>query len=156
MQKSDIIKQIGWKTKSKTGIVAAGGAEAVAAGIHILEQNGNAADAAAATLLALTVCDHGYCSIGGEVPVMIYDAKKLEVKVLSGQGSAPLSKAAIDWYMQNGIPEEGDMKVAPVPSVVDCCLTLLKLYGTRSFEDIVSPTLALLIPETQHGILAWP
>jgi len=151
MQKSDIVEQIGWKAYSKTGIVAAGGAEAVAAGISVLEKDGNAADAAAATIFALLICDHGYCSIGGEVPVMIYDARKPEVKVLSGQGSAPLSKAAIDWYMQNGIPEEGDIKVAPVPSVVDCCLTLLKLYGTKSFEDIVAPALALL----DAGNAAW-
>jgi len=144
MQKSELIDQIGWKAYSKTGIVAAGGAEAVAAGIDILERGGNAADSAAATLFALMICDHGYCSIGGEVPVMIYDSKKQEVKVLSGMGSAPLSEAAIDWYMQNGIPEEGDIKVAPVPSVVDCCLTLLKLYGTKSFEEIVESALILL------------
>jgi gamma-glutamyltranspeptidase/glutathione hydrolase len=95
-------------------------------------------------------------SIGGEVPVMIFAAKTQEVKVLSGQGSAPLSQDAIDWFMQNGIPEEGDIKVAPVPSVVDCCLTLLKLYGTKSFEDIVAPALALLDAgkETWHPHLA--
>jgi gamma-glutamyltranspeptidase/glutathione hydrolase len=151
MQKSELVDQIGWKAYSKTGIVAAGGAEAVAAGIDILEQGGNAADSAAATLFALMICDHGYCSIGGEVPVMIYDVKTQKVKVLSGQGGAPLSKDAIDWYMRNGIPEEGDIKVAPVPSVVDCCLTLLKMYGTKSFEDIVAPTLALL----DAGNVVW-
>ena len=61
-------QQIGWKAVSKTGIVAAGGAEAVKAGIEILEKGGNAADAAAGTILALNVTDHGACSIGGEVP----------------------------------------------------------------------------------------
>jgi gamma-glutamyltranspeptidase / glutathione hydrolase len=144
MPESISIEQIGWKANSKTGIVAAGGAEAVAAGISMLQQEGNAADAAAAALLTLMVCDHGYCSIGGEVPVMIYDVNKKVVKVLSGQGSAPLSEAAINWYMQNGIPEEGNIKVAPVPSVVDCCLTLLKMYGTKSFSEIIAPALALL------------
>lgn len=135
---------IGWKADSKTGVVAAGGAEAVAAGMGILAQDGNAADAAVATLLALIVTDHGYCSIGGEVPLMIYDARRQEVKVLSGMGSAPRSPAAIEWYMRNGIPEEGNMKIAPVPSVVDCCLTVLKLYGTWTFAEVVAPALALL------------
>lgn len=134
---------IGWKVESKTGVVAAGAAESVAAGIQILEAGGNAADAAAATILALNVTDHGECSIGGEVPLLIYDAEKNEVKSLSGQGRAPLSQDAIDWYLENGIPNR-DIKMAPVPSVVDLCTTTLKLYGTMSFEEIVSPTLVLL------------
>jgi gamma-glutamyltranspeptidase/glutathione hydrolase len=136
-------QEISWKAVSKTGVVAAGGAKAVAAGIEILEAGGNAADAAAGTILALNVTDHGACSIGGEVPLLIFDSEKQEVKSLSGQGRAPLSQDAIDWYMENGIPN-GDIKMAPVPSVVDLCTTTLKLYGTKTFEEIVSPTLALL------------
>jgi gamma-glutamyltranspeptidase/glutathione hydrolase len=136
-------QQIGWKASSNTGVVAAGDAKAVAAGIEILEAGGNAADAAAGTILALNVTDHGECSIGGEVPLLIFDVEKQEVKSLSGQGRAPLSQAAIDWYMENGIPN-GDIKMAPVPSVVDLCTTTLKLYGTMTFEEIVAPTLALL------------
>ncbi len=138
------VQQMGWKAVSKTGVVAAGGAKAVAAGIDILSQGGNAADAAAATILALNVTDHGACSIGGEVPLLIFDAKRQEVKALSGQGRAPLSQTAIDWYMKNGIPGQGDIKMAPVPSVVDLCITTVKRYGTKTFEEIVTPTLALL------------
>ena len=134
---------IGWSAVSQTGVVAAGGPKAVAAGIEILEAGGNAADAAAGTILALNVTDHGACSIGGEVPLLIFNAEKQEVKSLSGLGRAPLSQSAIDWYMENGIPN-GDIKMAPVPSVVDLCTTTLKLYGTKTFEDIVAPTLALL------------
>ncbi len=148
-------QQIGWKAASKSGVVAAGAADAVAAGIEILEQDGNAADAAAATILALNVTDHGACSIGGEVPVLIYDSHKQEVKSLSGQGRAPLSPQAIDWYMQNGIPNH-DIKMAPVPSVVDLCITMLQRYGTKSFGEIVAPTLALLDrgKEAWHPLLA--
>lgn len=134
---------IGWQATGKTGAVAAGGAKAVAAGIEILANEGNAADAAAATILALNVTDHGACSIGGEVPVLYYDAKRGAVKSLSGMGGAPLAPSAIDWYMANGIPDK-DMKMAPVPSVVDLCITMLQQYGTKSFTEIVAPTLAIL------------
>ncbi len=137
------VQDIGWKAESKTGVVAAGGAKAVAAGIEILDSGGNAADAATATILALNVTDHGACSIGGEVPLLIYDSRKEEVKSLSGLGRSPLSQKAIDWYMENGIPNY-DVKMAPVPSVVDLCTTTLKLYGTMTFEQIVSPTLKIL------------
>lgn len=148
-------QRIGWQAASKTGAVAAGAAEAVAAGIAILEQAGNAADAAVATILALNVTDHGACSIGGEAPVLIYDSKQRAVKSLSGQGSAPLSPDAIRWYMQHGIPNH-DIKMAPVPSVVDLCITMLQHYGTKSFAEIVAPTLALLDQGSEgwHPLLA--
>ena len=133
-----------WKASGKGGAVAAGGAGAVAAGIQLLEQGGNAADAAAATLLALAVTDYGFFAIGGEVPLLIYDAKHEEVKVLSGLGRAPLDPAAIEWFYENGIPARGSMKSAPVPGAVDLCVTLLRRYGTKSFEEAVAPTLALL------------
>lgn len=137
-------EEIGWKAVSKTGVIAAGGAGAVAAGMKILSQGGNAADAAAATIFALNVTDHGDCSIGGEVPLLIYDAKNEEVKSLSGQGRSPLDPEAIKWYMRNGIPGEGDIKIAPVPSVVDLCITTLIKYGTMSFGTIIAPVLDLL------------
>ena len=150
-----IAQRIGWNAASQFGVVAAGAADAVAAGIEILERDGNAADAAAATILALNVTDHGACSIGGEVPLLIYDSQKREVKSLSGQGAAPLSPDAIRWYMQNGIPNH-DIKMAPVPSVVDLCITLLQRYGTKSFGEIVAPTLTLLDSgkEGWHPLLA--
>ena len=138
------VQEIGWRASGKRGAVAAGGAGAVAAGMEILGQDGNAADAAAATILALSITDHGAFAIGGEVPFIIYDAARQEVKVLSGLGCAPRSPEAIAWYMENGIPTDGDMKAAPVPGAVDLCLTALELYGTKSFETAVGPSLALL------------
>ena len=31
-----------------------------------------------------------------------------------------------------------------MPGTIDAIVTLLKLYGTKSFEDVVQPTLAIL------------
>ena len=135
---------ITWKASGRHGAVAAGGVNSVAAGIQILNENGNAADAAVATLLALAVTDYGLFAIGGEVPLIIYDADKQEVKVLCGAGGAPLDGSAIDWFYQNGIPAKGSMKSAPVPGAVDLCVTALRLYGTMSFEQVARPMLALL------------
>jgi len=149
-------EEMGWSAQSGVGVVAAGGQAAVEAGIEILSSGGTAADAAAATILALTITDHLLCSIGGEVPLIAYDSRKKEVEVLSGQGRAPLSQAAIDWYMKNGIPGGGDIKMAPVPSVVDLCVTALIRHGTKTFEEIVAPTLLLLDSGTEdwHPALA--
>ena len=143
-QRETLAQEISWHATGKNGAVGAGHADSVAAGIGILERDGNAADAAAATILALAVTDYGSFAIGGEVPVLVYDAKAKQVKSLSGVGGAPLDPAAIEWYYQNGIPSTGSMKAAPAPGAVDLVVTLLKMYGTISFEQAVSPTLALL------------
>jgi gamma-glutamyltranspeptidase / glutathione hydrolase len=135
---------IGWKAAGRNGAVAAGRGEAVAAGIQALKNGGTAADAAAATILALAVTDFGSFSIGGEVSLLLYDAKKREVKSLSGIGRAPLDPKAIEWYYANGIPHTGSMKAAPVPAALDLVTTLLRVYGTTSFEEAVGPTLRLL------------
>src|SRR5580658_3915712 len=129
------------------GVVVSGKSAATAAGIKILEQGGNAADAGAATLLALSVTYVGAFCVGGEVPILVYSVgpknDQKNVKLLEGQGEAPRDPKAIAWYMEHGIPE-GDVKAAAVPSTIDAIVTLLKLYGTKSFEEVVQPTLAIL------------
>src|SRR5690348_6107938 len=125
------------------GVVVSGKPAATAAGIKILEQGGNAADAGAATLLALSVTYVGAFCVGGEIPILVYDAEQKNVKLLEGQVEAPRDPKAIAWYMEHGIPD-GDVKAAAVPSTIDAIVTLLKLYGTKCFEEVVQPTLAIL------------
>src|SRR5262245_35819335 len=65
-----------WSGSGKNGGVAAGGQGAVDAGMEILKAGGNAADAAAATIFALSVTDNISFCFGGEVPILVYDAKR--------------------------------------------------------------------------------
>jgi gamma-glutamyltranspeptidase / glutathione hydrolase len=125
------------------GVVVSGRPAATAAGIRILQQGGNAADAGAATLLALSVTYVGAFCVGGEIPILVYSADQKNVKLLEGIGEAPRDPKAIAWYMKHGIPD-GDVKAAAVPGTLDAVVTLLKLYGTKSFEEVVQPTLAIL------------
>lgn len=126
------------------GVVVSGKPAATAAGIKILEAGGNAADGGAATLLALSVTYVGAFCVGGEVPILVYSADKKNVKLLEGQGEAPRDPKAIAWYMKHGIPDNGDVRAAAVPGMLDAVVTLLKLYGTMSFEQVVQPTLKIL------------
>ncbi len=137
-------EDIGWHAEGRGGAVAAGGAEATAAGITILKQGGNAADAAAATLIALAATDVGFFVIGAEVPIISFDAQGNEVKVFCGLGTAPLDPKAMEWYYENGIPRRKNIKRAPVPAALSGIFELVKQHGTMSFEQIVAPTLALL------------
>lgn len=127
------------------GAVSAGGAEAVEAGMAILRSGGNAADAAAATLLALSVTDSAPFGFGGEVPILVYDARRRVVEVLGGQGAAP-HLATVDYFKKRGhrtIPGGGAV-AATVPAVLDAIVTALDRYGTMTFSEIAEPTLSIL------------
>src|SRR5882672_7045601 len=96
----------GSEATGRQGAVSAGGAEAVAAGLEILKRGGNATDAAAATILALSVTDSGGFCFGGEVPILVYDARRKVVEVLAGQGVAP-RLATREHFARSGIPGSG-------------------------------------------------
>jgi gamma-glutamyltranspeptidase/glutathione hydrolase len=137
------------------GAVSAGGAGAVAAGIEILEQGGNAADSAAATILALSVTDSsGFC-FGGEVPILTYDAQRGVVEVIAGQGVAPRLATCEYFAGRGGIPAAG-IESAAVPGAFDAVLTLLARSGTMRLADVAAPTLRLLDQPTAdwHPLLA--
>ena len=70
---------------------------------------------------------------------------------MRGRRRAPRDPETIAWYYENGIPDGGSYKAMPVPGAVHLCFTALKLYGTKSFEEAVAPTLALL----DAGEPAW-
>jgi gamma-glutamyltranspeptidase/glutathione hydrolase len=133
-----------WSGSGKNGAVAAGGRPAVEAGLEILKAGGNAADAAAATIFALSVTDSRSFCFGGEVPILVYDAKRGVVEVLCGQGAAP-RLATRDYFAakSDGIPGRG-IEPAAVPGALDACLTALDRYGTRTFAEVIAPTLRLL------------
>ena len=139
--------EMSWNASGRVGAVAAGDSRAVAAGIEILSEGGNAADAAVAVILALSVTDYGDYCIGGEVPFLIYDTRREAVEVLSGQGAAP-KLATLEHYGKiGGIPQRGDPKnlqSAAVPAVIDLCVTALERYGTRTFAQAARPVLEIL------------
>ena len=145
----------GWHASGKRGVVVAGGQEAVDAGLAMLKSGGNAADAAVATVLALSVTDSSLFCFGGEVPFLIYDAKRNTTEVVCGQGVAP-QLATLEHFKQRGrIPTSG-VEAAAVPAALDACLTVLERYGTKRFEDCAAATLKLLDKKKQpwHADLA--
>ncbi len=132
-----------WKGTGKKGAVVAGGQEAVEAGLAVLKGGGNAADAAVATVLALTVTDSKAFCFGGEVPIMVYDARRRVVEVIAGQGAAPRLATREHFVKKGGIPAKG-VEPAAVPAVLDACLTALDRHGTRTFAETAAPALRLL------------
>jgi len=132
-----------WNASGMRGAVVAGGPEAVAIGLAVLKNGGNAADAAVATMLAQTVTDANAFCFGGEVPIQVYNARRGVVEVLAGQGVAPRLATREHFQKKGGIPARG-IESAAVPATLDACLTLLDRYGTKTFAEVVAPTLTIL------------
>ncbi len=135
--------EVSWKASGTHGAVAAGGAGAVDAGVEILKAGGNAADAAAAVILALSVTDSGSFCFGGEVPILVYDAKHKGVETICGLGAAPRLATREYFSAKGGIPASG-LEPAAVPAALDACITLLDRHGTRTFADVAAAALRLL------------
>ena len=71
------------------GVVTSGHYLATAAGFRIMEQGGNAIDAAAAMCFCLNLLEPQSNGIGGEVPTLIYTAKEQKTVAISGMGWSP-------------------------------------------------------------------
>jgi len=133
------------------GAVATGGSGArstTTAGIRILKEGGNAFDAAAAMILALTTNDSGMVCFGGEVPIITYNKGLDQVKVISGQGPAPASGTLAYFKSIGGIPSGTNIKNAAVPGLLLGVLTMLKEHGSMTFEQVADPFLDLLAGQT--------
>ena len=143
--------ELGWCASGRNGALAGGGSKAVAAGLEVLERGGNAIDAAVTTIFALAVTDFDqYFCFGGEVPILVFDARRGVVEVVCGQGGAP-ELATREHFAERGhTPDEGPEAPA-VPGVLDACLTALGRYGTLTFADAIAPALRLL----QRGERDW-
>ncbi len=125
-------------------VVASGHYLASAAGFRILEQGGNAVDAAAAMCFCLNLLEPQSCGIGGEVPTLIYSAREGKAYAISGMGWSAQA-FTLDWCREHGIdliPGDGYLP-ACVPAVVDTWATALARFGTLSFAQVLRPAIEL-------------
>lgn len=104
----------------------------------VLEDGGNAFDAAVAAGFVLHVVEPHLNGPAGEVPVILAPAGG-EVRVLCGQGPAPAG-ATIAHYRSLGlglVPGTGPLAAA-VPGAFDAWMLLLRDHGTRSLAHVLS------------------
>jgi gamma-glutamyltranspeptidase/glutathione hydrolase len=111
---------------------------ASACGMTVLERGGNAFDAAAAAGFVLQVVEPHLNGLGGEVPIIAWDAKQKKIDVICGQGPAPAA-ASITRIRGMGlteVPGSGPL-AACVPGAFGGWMTLLRDYGTWRLADVL-------------------
>ena len=121
-------------------------ASSVAMGV--LEQGGNAFDAAVAAGFTLQVVEPHLNGPGGEVPILFAKSGEDQVRVLCGQGVAPAA-ATVDRYKDQGldlVPGTG-LLATVIPGAFDAWLLLLRDHGTWPLADVLAPA----IHYAEHG-----
>src|SRR5262249_43973787 len=132
-------------TKVWCGVVTSTHWIATAVGMSMLERGGNAFDAAVATAFTLQVVEPHLNGPGGDVPVIVHDARKgkSNVEVICGQGPAPAG-ATIAYYRREGldmVPGTG-LLACCVPGTFETWALLLRDYGTMKLADVLTPAIA--------------
>lgn len=126
------------------GMVASAHPVAAAIGISVLQQGGNAIDAALAVAAAEGVVLPASCGLGGDAFVLVYDPKTGETTGFNGSGVAG-AKATRERYADAGLttmPLDGIHSIS-VPGAVSVYETLWKRYGTRPWADLWEPAIRL-------------
>ncbi len=125
------------------GMVACAHYLATQAGLSILTQGGNAIDAAIAANAVMTVVYPSTCSAGGDIFMLIWEAKTQRLYALNGSGRAP--RGMTPEYLlsreMKEIPETGPLSIN-VPGAVDGWFEALGRFGRLSAETIFAPAIA--------------
>lgn len=128
--------------RAMNGMIATSQPLASAAGLRIMQQGGNAVDAAVAAAAVLCVVEPMMVSSGGDLFALVWDAKRKELKGLNASGRSPRA-VSIDEMKRRGfqtMPETGIHPVT-VPGAVDGWATLLQRYGTLSLAQVLQPAI---------------
>ena len=128
---------------AKHGMVATSHPLAAQTGLAVLQQGGNAADAAIATCAVLGVVEPMSCGLGGDVFVIYWDNKTQRLYGLNGSGRSPfaLSRDVFTKRALDQIPIEGPLAWS-VPGCVDGWDMLRERFGSRSWGDLLAAAIA--------------
>ena len=145
------------------GAVATISEHASQSAMTILNQGGNAIDAAVAAAATLGVTDPFSCGIGGGGFMVIYLAKEKRVITIDHRETAPASSTPTV-FQENGKEIDYDTAIASgtavgVPGTVRGWHDALSRYGTMGFKQVLAPAIGVArngfaVSDTFRGITA--
>src|SRR6266481_8945272 len=165
----------GWLPQTRSEVMARNGLVttvqplAAQAGLRMLQQGGNAIDAAVAAAAALNVVYPANTGIAGDLFAIVYVAKENKVYQLNASGIAPsgLTLAHMNslGYKANpsnfgpgsGMPSGGILTVT-VPGSLWGWQEVLDRFGTKTFKDVLQPAIDYAdqgFPITEEIAFGW-
>lgn len=131
-------------------VVATSHPLAAQAGQYILQEGGNAVDAAIAVQLALNVVEPQSSGLGGGFFMLIYDPKKHHTYALDARETAP-RRDTNDQFVPLSDPSQNGLSVG-VPGTLAGLVWLHKRWGHLPWEKLFVPAIHL----AQQGFLVTP
>ena len=130
---------------ARRGAVATSQPLAAQAGLRMLQDGGNAIDAAVATAATLNVVEPGSTGVGGDMFALIWKADEKRVLALNGSGRSPTGANPEDVRRKgyDAIPTDGpDAALAvSVPGTVDGWHTALETHGRMTLKEVLQPAI---------------
>ncbi len=130
-------------------VVATSQPLAAQAGLRMLLQGGNAADAAIAAAITLTVVEPTSNGIGGDAFALVWDGNKLFG--LNGSGKSPRAWSLEQFADQAQMPSLGWGAVT-IPGAVDAWIQLSQRFGQLPLAELFEPA----IEYAQNGFCVSP
>ncbi len=136
-------------TKTRSAVLARHGMAATshplatATAVRVLQEGGNAIDAAIAANAVLGVVEPMSCGIGGDLFAIVWDAKTGKLHGLNASGRAPKA-ATIAHFRGRGlsaVPTKGPLSWS-VPGCVDGWAVLHDRFGKKTFAEVLAPAIA--------------
>jgi gamma-glutamyltranspeptidase/glutathione hydrolase len=127
---------------ARNGVIATSQPLASAAGLQVMQEGGNAIDAAVTAAAVLAVVEPTMTGIGGDVFALVYDAKTKQLRALNSSGRAGATADA-DMLLAKGetdMPGAGVYTVT-VPGALAGWVELLEKHGTISLARALQPAI---------------
>jgi gamma-glutamyltranspeptidase/glutathione hydrolase len=126
----------------RNGMIATSQPLASVAGLKVMQDGGNAIDAAVTAAAVLAVVEPSMTGIGGDLFAILYDGKTKTLRALNASGRSAYAASPDVFAARNltRIPSTGVLSVT-VPGVVEGWSELLSKYGTIPMSKAVAPAI---------------
>lgn len=144
---------------AQNGMCATSHPLAAKTAVSILEQGGNAVDAAIAAAVLLGICEPQMTGIGGDCFVLIKPAGSDDITALNGSGRAPagLSAAVMRASGLGTVPTEGVESIT-VPGAIDAFCRLSQDWGRLGLAASLAPAIRYAeegVPVAPRTVFDW-